>query len=112
MMLIFAESGHPVFRASSALQRGENKGKGVKTIHFSGSDETIELILRTIISVNEFSIFGAAADLRKGLTRDSSSAGKPAANENLESLVIPTEIPTAKPISQTNAEVQRKLLCE
>ena len=47
MMLNFAESGHPVFRASSALERGElkSKGKGVKTIHFDGSDESIELIL-------------------------------------------------------------------
>ena len=35
MMLNFAESGHPIFRASSALQRGEMKreGKGVKSIH-------------------------------------------------------------------------------
>ena len=42
----FAESGHPVFRASCALERGElkSKGKGVKPIHFNGSDETIELI--------------------------------------------------------------------
>ena len=42
-MLDFAESGHPVFRASSALERGElkSKGKGVKTIHFNGCDETI-----------------------------------------------------------------------
>ena len=49
MMRNFAESGRPVFRASSALERGElkRKGKGVKTIHFSGSDDTIELILRT-----------------------------------------------------------------
>ena len=40
-MLNFAESGHPVFRASSALKRGElkSKGKGVKSIHLNGSDE-------------------------------------------------------------------------
>ena len=36
MMLNFAESGHPVFRASSALERGalKSKGRGVKSIHF------------------------------------------------------------------------------
>ena len=28
MMLNFAESGHPVFRASSAVERGELKSKG------------------------------------------------------------------------------------
>ena len=51
-MLNFA-GGHPKFRATSALERGElkNKGKGVRSIHFNGSDETIELILRTIIFV-------------------------------------------------------------
>ena len=40
MMLNFAESGHPLFRASSALERGELKsyGKGMKSIHFNGSD--------------------------------------------------------------------------
>ena len=69
MMLNFAESGHPAFRACSALEKGElkSKGKGVKTIHFNGTDETIELILRTIISVNQLSVYGAAADLFKAL---------------------------------------------
>ena len=42
MMLNFAESGHPVFRASSALERGELK------FISAGSDETLELILRTV----------------------------------------------------------------
>ena len=70
---------NPVFRASSALERGElkSKGKGVKR---TVVDETIESIHRTIISVNQFSIYGAVADLSKALARDSSSAGKPAAN--------------------------------
>ena len=66
-MLNFAESCHPVFRASSALERGalKGKGKGVKSIHFNGSDETMELILRTVLSVNQLSVYGAVADLRK-----------------------------------------------
>ena len=53
MMLNFAESGHPVFCATSALERGElrSKEKGKKSIHFNGSEENIELILCTIISV-------------------------------------------------------------
>ena len=112
MMHNFAESGRPVFRASSDLERGElkSKGKGVKSVHFNGSDETIELILRTVISVNELSVHRAVPDLCKELPRDSSGAGKPAANENLESMVTPPEFPTGSPISQTDAEVQRKLL--
>ena len=72
-MINFAESGNPIFRASSALERGElkNKGKGMKTIHSNGTDETFELILRTVISVNQLSVYGAAADLCGELARDS-----------------------------------------
>ena len=52
MMLNFAESGRPVFRATSALERGELRSteKGKKSFHFNGRDETVELILRTVIS--------------------------------------------------------------
>ena len=81
-MLTFAESGHPVFRAGSAIERGELKNKD--------NDDTIELILRTVISVNQLSVYGAVTDLCKDSARDSSSAGKPAANEPLESMVSPT----------------------
>ena len=89
-MVNFAESGHPVFRATSALERWElkSKGKGKKSIHFNGSDETIDLILRTICFCQPaLSIYGAAADLCKELARDSASAGKPAAIVNLWSMV-------------------------
>ena len=37
---------------------------------------------------------------------------RPGAAGNLESMVIPTEFPTANPIAQTNAEVQGNLLRE
>ena len=65
MMDHFSESGHPVLRGSSAFEREElkSKGKGRSTIHFNGSDETIDVILRTSISVNQLSIYGAAADM-------------------------------------------------
>ena len=76
------------------MERGElkRKGEGVKTIHFNGSDETTELILRTVISVNQLSVYGAVPDLCKELTRDSAGARKPAANGNFESMVIPNRI--------------------
>ena len=50
MMINFAQSGHPVFEATSPLERGElkRKGGGKKTIHNNGSEETVELILRTV----------------------------------------------------------------
>ena len=80
MMINFAESGHPMFQATSALGRGEMKseGGGKKTIHNNGSEGTVELILRTVISVNQLSIYGAVADLCNRLAKVSPSAGKPA----------------------------------
>ena len=42
----------------------------MKSTHFNGGDETIELILRTIISVNQFSVYGAAAEMCGELARD------------------------------------------
>ena len=73
MMLDFAERGHPNFQATSPLERGEKKSKsdGKKIIHNNGCEETVELILRTVISVNQLSIYGAVADLCKELDPDS-----------------------------------------
>ena len=107
MMLNFAESGHPIFRATSALERGELRSKenGKKSIHFDGSEETIELILRTIISVNQLSIYGAVADLcKESMSKDSEVAEKLAANDDLESMEILAGLPVADP--HTNAELQ------
>ena len=100
--------------ATGALERGElkSKGKGWTSIHFNGSDETIEFIPRTGISVNQLSVYGAVADLCGELAGDSRGTGKPAANEDLKSMLIPTEFPTAKPVSQADAEVQGNLLRE
>ena len=57
MMIKFAESGHPVFRATSLLSRGtlQSKGGGKLLIHFCSDEGTIETVLRTIISVNQLS---------------------------------------------------------
>ena len=59
------ECGHPICRATSALDRGQSKSKGAGrlSIHFCADEATIETIFRTIISVNQISIYGAVADL-------------------------------------------------
>ena len=46
MMLEFAESGHPIFRARSPLSRGrlKSKGHGKLSIHYCADLETIETI--------------------------------------------------------------------
>ena len=65
MMIKFGESGHPVFRATRPLSRGtlKSKGGGQLSIHFCADGGTIESVFRTIVSVNQLSIYGAVSDL-------------------------------------------------
>ena len=64
-MIKFGESKHPVFRSTSPLSRGtlKSKGGGKLSIHFCADEETIETVFRTIISVDQLSIYGAVSDL-------------------------------------------------
>ena len=63
MMLEFAESGHPIFRATTPLSRGRLKTKrhGKLSIHYCADLETIETSFRILVSVNLFSLYGAVA---------------------------------------------------
>ena len=63
MLLRFAESGHPIFRATTPLPRGQlkSKGKWKVSIHFSADQDTVDTIYRIILSVNQLSIYGAVA---------------------------------------------------
>ena len=67
------------------------------------------VLARTVISVSQLSVHGAVADLCKEFARNSRGMGKPAANDNFESTLIPTEFPAANPIAQTGAEVHGNL---
>ena len=59
MLQNFAGSGQPIFRCTSALERGElrSKGGGKTSIHFNGSTQDVELLLQMAISVNQLSVF-------------------------------------------------------
>ena len=65
MLLEFAESGHPIFRATTPLSRGTLKSKvhGKLSIHFTGDYPTIETIFRIIVSANQLSLYGAVANI-------------------------------------------------
>ena len=65
MLQNFEGSGHPIFRSTSSLERGQLRSKagGKTTIHFNGSAENIELLLQMVISVNQLSQYGAVADM-------------------------------------------------
>ena len=118
MMINFSESGPPVFGGSSAFERGDlkSKGKGQLSIHFNGSDETVEVMLRTVISVNWLSVYGAVAQMCEELawemSKSSKSTGKPVAPNNQETMEMPPEVSTKDQISPTDARVQGDLLRE
>ena len=103
-MANFSGSGHPIFRASSAFERGELRSKegDNKSIHFNGSHENNELLLRTVISANQLSIYGATADLCDEVPKGIRAPGKPAAPDHLEKVEIPTDLSVAE--NSTNAQ--------
>ena len=61
----FAESGCPIFRATSPLSRGRlrSKGHGKLSIHDAAGLETVETVFRIIVSANQLSLFGAVAEI-------------------------------------------------
>ena len=67
MLLEFAESGHPIFRATTPLSRGQlkSKGRGKLSIHFTADQDTVDTIYRLILSVNQLGVYGAVAAICK-----------------------------------------------
>ena len=47
MLLLFAESGHPIFRGTTPLSRGQlkSKGRGKLSIHFTADQDTVDTII-------------------------------------------------------------------
>ena len=60
MLLEFAESGCPIFRATTPLSRGQlkSKGHGKLSIHYAADQENF----RIIVSANQLSLYGAVAE--------------------------------------------------
>ena len=65
MMIKFGESGHPVFRATSPfVSRSAQKQRWWEVVNtLLCRWRTIETVFRTIISVNQLSIYRAVSDL-------------------------------------------------
>ena len=79
MLLKFAESGHPIFRATTPLSRGQlkSKGKGKVSIHFAADQDTIDTIYRIILSVNQLSVYGAVAAICEEFEDHQDRTGQP-----------------------------------
>ena len=79
MLLEFAESGHPTFRATTPLSRSilKSKGRGKLSMHFTADELTIESIFRKIISANPLSIYGAVAAICEEFESHQDGSGEP-----------------------------------
>ena len=65
MLLEFAESGCPVFRATTPLSRCKlrSKGHGKLSIHFAADHETTKTVFRIIVFAKQLSLYGAVANM-------------------------------------------------
>ena len=96
MMLEFGESGHPVFRATSPLSRGQLKseGSGKLSIHYCADLDTIQTVFRTIISVSQLSLFGAVAEMCNEYETFHDRSGQPVVGGQSSSSFVPSVIKT------------------
>ena len=79
MLLEFAESVHPIFRATTPLSRGQlkSKGRGKLSIHFTADQDTVDTIYRIILSVNQLSVYGAVAAICEEFEGHQDRSGEP-----------------------------------
>ena len=79
MLLEFAESGHPIPRATTpvSLENLESKGHGKLSIHFAATQETLETVFRIIFSANQLSLFGAVANMCQEFEFHQDRSGQP-----------------------------------
>ena len=91
-MIKFGESGHPVFHATSPLSQGtlKSKGGGKLSIHFCADGETIETVFRTIISVNQLTIYGAVSEMCEECDSCHNRTGRPVVEGQSNPLFAPS----------------------
>ena len=112
MMVTLAESGHPVFRATSPLSRGvlESKGGGKLSTHYYADQETITTVFRTITSVNQLSLYGAVAEMCEEYESYHDRTGGPVVGGQSSSSFVPSVITTNVPLNDDDPAHQEFLL--
>ena len=96
MMLILTKSLHPIIRSTSPLSRGVLKSKagGKLSIHYCADPGTIETVFRTIISVNQLSLYGAVAEMCEECDSCHDRTGRPVVETQSNPLFVPSVIKT------------------
>ena len=101
MMVTLAESGHPVFRATSPLSRGQlkSKGGGKLSIHYCADQDTITTVFLTITSVIQLSLYGAVAEMCEEYESFHDRTGKPVVRGQSSFSFVPNVIKTNVPLN-------------
>ena len=71
-------------------ERLKSKGGGQLSIHFCADQGTIETVFRTIISVNQLSIYGAVSDLCEECKTCHVRTGRPVVAGQSDPLFVPS----------------------
>ena len=110
MLLEFAESGCPIFRATTPLSRGKLKseGHGKLSIHFGATQETIEAIFRIIVSANQLSLYGAVAEMCEEYESLHGRSWRP--DTVMGQSIVLSEIKTEVPLENDDPAYQNFLL--
>ena len=105
-MLTFAESKHPIFRSTSPLSRGvlQSKSGGKLSIHCCADPGTIETVFRTIISVNQLSLYGAVAEMCEECDSCHDRTGRPVVEGQSNPLFVPSVMKTNIPLTDDSAQ--------
>ena len=112
MVIKFRGSGHPVFRATSPLSRVtlKSKGGGKLSIHFCTDGDTIETFFRTIISVNQLSIYAAVSDVCEEYSTCQTSTGRPVSAEEYDQWFAPAKLLSMTPRPSIEIPAQENVL--
>ena len=102
MLLEFAESGHPIFRATTPLSWGKlkSKGDGKLSIHFAADYSTIETIFRITVSANQLCLYGAVANMCEEFETHQDRSGEP--DELMGQSIVLVEIKAEVPLQYEN----------
>ena len=110
MLLEFAESGCPIFRATTPLSRCKlkRKGHGKLSIHYCADQETIETIFRKIVFANQLSLYGAVANMCEECESLHDRSGQ--TDVVMGQSIVLSEIKTEVPLDNDDPAYQKFLL--
>ena len=115
MTIKFRESGHPIFRATSPfVPRNAQKQRRWENYQYTSvpMGDTTETIFRTLISVNQLSIYGAVSDFCDEYNACQARTGRPVLAGQSDPLFEPARLLMTTPTPSTESSCTRKLYCK